>query len=63
MFFGKRKMEESVKWMGAFWTSIAGVCARVCAAGVLVAECTKSTPILTGPSDFCHVKAGTVLIV
>mgnify|MGYP001807912644 CR=1 FL=1 len=24
VFFGQRKMEESVKWMGAFWTSIAG---------------------------------------
>lgn len=24
VFFGWRKMEESVKWMGAFWTSIAG---------------------------------------
>jgi hypothetical protein len=24
VFFGRRKMEESVKWMGAFWTSIAG---------------------------------------
>jgi hypothetical protein len=24
VFFGQRKMEESVKWMGAFWASIAG---------------------------------------
>lgn len=24
VFFGRRKMEESIKWMGAFWASIAG---------------------------------------
>jgi hypothetical protein len=24
VFFGRQKMEESTKWMGAFWLSIAG---------------------------------------
>lgn len=24
VFFGRRKMEESITWMGAFWASIAG---------------------------------------